>query len=118
MPDYPHSAVPTPECRAELRDEVETALRHPRPPNIPVEPATLAYFLDATEPVAEGEVALVLDAVRVSARNEEGACCTHTVTALTDAAALIERLARELAEVREAFPDYRRDPCNQPENMR
>jgi RecB family exonuclease len=95
--------LPTPERRAELRG---------LPGRDTLTDAELTALLDATEPVGDAEAARAAQALH------NAAFIVHDNALYIEAAALIERQARELAEVRAAFPDYRRDPCNQPENMR
>jgi hypothetical protein len=102
--------MPTPKRRAELYRQASKAIVGNYAAMI--DGHELRALLDATKPVADAKVAWVASNLR------NIGCLQRNGKALNEAAVLIERQARELAEVRAAFPDYRRDPCNQPENMR
>jgi hypothetical protein len=90
------NTLPTPERRAELRHSIAVgkAFGMKDGGSNLVYGIELEPLLDATEPVADAEVARIIEWLRESPSDE------WCATMLNKAAALIERLARQVAEAK------------------
>ena len=94
----------SPERRAELLNSVTVGKKYEMRGGgqIALSGDELAYFLALLDPVADGEVARVVKELREVEDYERGRCNLIAAERYFDAASLLERLARELAEARAA----------------
>ena len=106
----------SPERRAELQadiareQEYATRIVMTQDRRIRLTQDEVDYFLAATEPVADGEVARVVKGLREVEDYERGRCNLIAAERYFDVASLLERLARELAEARAAVAVHRPPP--------